>query len=107
VFVVLGQSKPIVMGCLSVIFGVLAVEMGVAAFGPVVAVPLVVARGQEFGEIVVVLAPFCGAISGIRGGVSLVGGIQDPFAGLHARGKSGLPSSHGGLASFEVRTLSG
>ena len=101
--VVLCQSKPIVMGCRAVVLRVPAVEIGVAAFGPIAAVAVFVFRGQQSGEIEIVLALLGGNISGIGGGVTLVGGVEDLLGGIHALGKRGLPSRHGGLASFEVR----
>ena len=78
--VVLRQSKPIVMGCLAIILRVPAVEIGVAAFGPVAAVSVLVFRGQQLGEIEVVLALGGGIISDVGGSVTLVGGFHDLLA---------------------------
>ena len=89
--VVLRQSKPIVMGCLAIILRVPAVEIGVAAFGPVAAVSVLVFRGQQLGEIEVVLALGGGLISDVGGGVTLVGGSHDLLGGLHPLGEEQLP----------------
>ncbi len=100
--VVPSQSKPIVTGCGAIILRVPAVEHGVAAFGPVAAVPLFALGGQQFGEIVVVLALVGGAISGIGGGVTLVGSVQDHVGRFHALREGGLPSHHGRLARVKI-----
>jgi hypothetical protein len=100
--VVLRQSNPIIKGCLAVIPGVFAVEGGVAAVRPIVAVPLFFLRGQELGTINGVPALVGGNISVVGGGVTLVGGVQDHLGGLHAPGKGSLPSRYSSLASFKI-----
>ena len=90
------------MGCLAITLRMLAVDVGVAALGPVAAISTLVFRVQELGQIVVVLALVGCTISCIGGGVTLVGGVQDRVTGVQTLGKGGLPSRHGGLTPVEV-----
>jgi hypothetical protein len=98
----LSQRRPIIMGSRPVILRVRAVQTGVAAFGPVTAVPMFVRRGQQPGAVQVVLTLVGVSISGVGAGVTCVGGGQDRLGGLRALREGGFASRDFGLASFDI-----